>query len=345
MARKSAIAAMATAAVAALVVAVAIGYWWLAPPPRFSMPRTVAIREGEPFRAVARALADAGVVKSATATLLYGEFTGAARHVKPGEYQFRGGETVAEVMHHLVAGNVVSVTVVIPEGLTLHQIAERLSAAGLVCQPEFAREARGGALVRALGLGPLGAEGFLFPATYKFSPHATVNQILQAMLERFYRTLTPQVERRMFALGLDDRGLVTMASIVEKEARVPGERPLIAGVFYNRLRIGMPLQSDPTAEYSLDGPPRSAVAAVHADGEFNTYVHPGLPPGPIADPGLSSLKAALYPARTDFLYFVARPDGTHVFSRSFAQHKRAIAMIRDAAARTPPQPLAAHHGH
>jgi UPF0755 protein len=180
---------------------------------------------------------------------------------------------------------------------------------------------------------PLGAEGYLFPATYKFSPHAKTNDVLVAMLARFYQVLTPQVEERMFAVGLDARRLVTMASIVEKEAKAPTERPLIAGVFYNRLRLGMPLQSDPTAQYELDGAKESAVTAVHTSSAFNTYDFAGLPPGPIANPGLKSIEAALNPAQTDSLYFVAREGGTHVFSKSYDQHRHAIALERK------PQPL------
>src|SRR5262249_9283752 len=245
-------------------------------------------------------------------------------------------------MKHLVAGDFVVVTVTIPEGLTVSDIAERLSAAGLVCQSEFEEAARHGPLVTALGLMPLGAEGYLFPATYRFSPHVTQNEILAAMLTRFERVLTPQAESRMFELGLTPRQMVTMASIVEKEAKVQGERPLIASVFYNRLRLGIPLQSDPTAEYSLDGV--SAAAAVRTPSAFNTYEQAGLPPGPIANPGLSSIEAALYPAHSDFLYFVARDDGTHVFSKSFNDHKRAIAQIRRTVAhRTDRErPLAGH---
>jgi UPF0755 protein len=122
--------------------------------------------------------------------------------------------------------------------------------------------------------------------------------------------------------------MVTMASMVEKEAKAPGERPLIASVFYNRLRIGMPLQSDPTAQYNTQGVIERAATAVRIPSAFNTYAIAGLPPGPIANPGLSSMRAALYPAHTDYLYFVARNDGTHIFSRSFAEHERAIAEIK-----------------
>jgi len=186
-----------------------------------------------------------------------------------------------------------------------------------------------------LGIGPLGAEGYLFPATYRFSPRATTSGVLAAMLQRFFAVLNPRVERRIFELHVTTRELVTMASIVEKEAKVPTERRLISGVFYNRLRLHMPLQSDPTAQYSLDGDTEPAARAVHTPSAFNTYDFVGLPPGPIASPGLPSITAALYPAQTDYLYFVARKDGTHIFSRSLQDHNRAVASLRKTAARPP----------
>jgi UPF0755 protein len=251
-----------------------------------------------------------------------------ASQIKPGDYAFKGGERIPDVMRHLVRGDFIVVTVTIPEGLSVHEIAERVALTGLVCEDEFENAARNGAIVRALGLMPLGAEGYLFPATYKFSPHAKTNDVLAAMLARFYQVLTPEVEERMFAVGLDPRRLVTMASIVEKEAKAPAERPLIAGVFYNRLRLGMPLQSDPTAEYELDDAKESAASAVHTTSAFNTYDFTGLPPGPIANPGLKSIEAALNPTQTEFLYFVAQEGGTHVFSKSYDEHRRAIALER-----------------
>ena len=309
------------------VSAAALRQYYAAPAP-FAEPRMVTIEKGQSFRQVARSLKSAGVVRSALVFMLYAQFTGAARRVKPGDYAFRGGERMSEVMRHLVRGDFIVVTVAIPEGLNVHEIAEKIGATGLFCPDDFERAARNGPLVRALGLMPLGAEGYLFPATYKFSPRATINDVLTAMLARFYQVLTPQVEEQMFKQDLDARRLVTMASIVEKEAKMPGERPLIAGVFYNRLRLGIPLQSDPTAEYSLDGV--SAVDAVHTPSAYNTYVISGLPPGPIANPGLKSIDAALYPAHTDFLYFVARDDGTHVFSRTLKEHDVAIQSVHKA---------------
>jgi peptidoglycan lytic transglycosylase G len=322
---KSKVALAVGAGIAAVVAYLTLSYYWLNPTERFSLPRHVTIAKNERFAEVARDLADAGVVRSEIALRLYGQITATARQIKPGEYAFAGGERIAEVMRHLVRGEFLTVTVTIPEGLTLHQIAERLGEAGLVCPDEFERAARSGPIVRAIGLMPLGAEGYLFPATYRFSPYAKTGDILAAMLERFYRVLTPEVEERMFALGLTARRMVTMASIVEKEARMPGERPLIAGVFYNRLKLGMPLQSDPTAEYGLEDETMRAAEAVRTPSAFNTYEISGLPPGPIANPGLKSIEAALYPADTGFLYFVARGDGTHEFSKTFDEHKRAIA--------------------
>jgi UPF0755 protein len=304
------------------------------PPSRFTAARIVTVRHGESFVAVARSLAEAGVVRSAGAFVVYAAWRGGAARVKPGDYAFAGGESIRAVLDHLVNGDFMSVVVTIPEGLTIHQIGERLQQAGLTCDSEFDTAALEGPIPRALGLGTLGAEGFLFPATYRFSPRAHTDEVLAAMLERFYAVLTPPVEQRMFDLRLDTRQLVTLASIIEKEARLPAERPLIASVFYNRLAVGMPLQSDPTAQYNLMGEQERAVTAVRAASAFNTYAIAGLPPGPIANPGRSSIEAALYPAHTDYLYFVARNDGTHVFSRSFKEHQLAIENQKRIAAAT-----------
>jgi UPF0755 protein len=311
----------------AIALAGAVDYYFVSPTPAFSPPRIVSIRKGESLRRIARDLADNGIIKSPLPLLLWAKLSGEAARVQPGDYAFAGSEGVADVMRHLVNGDFMTVTVTIAEGLTVHQVALRLEQAGLVCDSQFEDAARHGALVEALGLGPLGAEGYLFPATYRFSPLATTDTILATTLARFYAILTPPVEEQMFRLGLDARELVTLASIIEKEAKVSGERALIAGVFYNRLRLKMPLQSDPTAQYSLDGEISRAATAVHTPSAFNTYMIPGLPPGPIANPGLSSIRAALYPVATDYLYFVARNDGRHVFSRSFVEHQRAIAAI------------------
>jgi UPF0755 protein len=322
-----------------LAVGFALGCWYylFAPTARFVPSRVISIRKGESLTTVAHQLADAGVVRSALAFALYSEMSGKAGRLQPGDYAFAGGERVRDVLRHLVNGDFMAVTVTIPEGMTVHQIGQKLEEVGLVCDNEFDAAAFDGKLPQELGLGPLGAEGFLFPATYKFSPLAKnksekTDEILAAMLARFFAVLTPEAEERMFELELTPRELVTLASVIEREAKVPGERPIIASVFYNRLALGMPLQSDPTAQYNFAGETMRAVAAVRAPSAFNTYDFAGLPPGPIANPGLLSIRAALYPAHTDYLYFVARNDGTHIFSRSFKEHERAIEEVRRIAA-------------
>jgi len=303
---------------------------WFNAGPRFTQPRIVVIRPGESFKSIALKLRQAKIVRSAWLTIIYGHFSGVDRELRPGEYAFAGGERIDQVLAHLAKGEALVVAVTVPEGFTTRQIGERLERSGLVCANDFVRAAAHGAVVNLLQLGPTGAEGYLFPATYRFSPGASADQIVAAMLERFYDILTLDVEEREFSLGITTHQMLTLASIVEKEARIPAERPLIAAVFYNRLRLGMPLQSDPTAEYSPDGVSRSAYQAVHTPSPFNTYDFVGLPPGPIASPGLAAINATLYPAHTDYLYFVARNDGTHIFSRSLPEHQRAVAALRKA---------------
>jgi UPF0755 protein len=298
------------------------------PTETFTTPRTVTVENGASLHEVARRLKAAGIIRSEYALILWAEFSGQTRRIKPGEYDFTGGESLGAILNGLTSGAFAAITVTIPEGLTVRQIAQRFEQAGLVCQSDFEQAAGDGPLIMAVGLGPMGAEGFLFPATYRVPRHADAPEIVAMMLTRFYENLTPAVENRMFAAGLDVRQVVTLASIIEKEAKVPGERPLIASVFFNRLRLGIPLQSDPTAQYNLEGVSQPATIAVHMRSQFNTYDFAGLPPGPIANPGASSLNAALYPATSDYLYFVARGDGTHIFSHTLKEHEHAIAMLR-----------------
>ena len=322
-----------TLIVSFLMTAGGFYYLWLAPTPAFNPPRVVSIKKGDTVRTITERLQSAGVVRSAFIARVYARLSGQAARLQPGDYAFKGDERVPEIIRHLANGDFMVVTVIIPEGLTVYQIAGRIEQAGLACAIDFVRAARDGPLVRALGLAPLGAEGYLFPATYSFPPSARVGTILATMLERFFEILTPRVEERMFKLGLTERELLTMASIVEKEAKLAPERSLIAGVLYNRLRLNMPLQSDPTAQYNYQGSIDSALQAVHTPSAFNTYDFVGLPPGPIANPGLASIMAALYPAQTDYLYFVARDDGSHIFSRSLEKHNRAVALVRKRGAR------------
>ena len=303
-------------------------YFFFQPGPPLDSPRVVSIRHGERLKSIAASLERAGVVRSALALSIYAQASGAASRLQPGDYRFSGGEPIGAVLGHMVRGESIVITVTIPEGSSVRQIGRRLEMARLLCDWKFVEVARNSLLPKALGLTPLGVEGYLFPATYRFPPSASADEILAALLRRFFAQLTPEVERRAFDLGLSTRELVTLASMIEKEAKVPTERPLIASVFYNRLRLHMPLQSDPTAQYSFEGVVGKAEQAVHSPSGFNTYDFSGLPPGPIANPGWSSIHAALYPAPTAYLYFVARTDGSHIFSRTLKEHDRAIASLR-----------------
>ncbi len=303
-------------------------FLFLVPGPSLESPRLVEIKRGQGLKSVAASLERAEIVRSALALGLYARLSGGANRLQPGDYRFAGGETIPEVLGHLVRGESIVITVAIPEGSTVRQIGERLEMARLVCDWKFVQVARTSQLPKALGLAPIGVEGYLFPATYRFAPSASPEEILAALLKRFFALMSPPVEERAFEMGLSTNELVTLASIIEKEAKVPAERPLIAGVFYNRLRLHMPLQSDPTAQYSFEGVTGRAEQAVHTPSAFNTYDFAGLPPGPIANPGWDSIHAALYPTSTDYLYFVARKDGSHIFSRTLKEHDRAIASLR-----------------
>ena len=317
-------------AIVAILALAAVGaaYFFIPPGPALETARIVTIKRGERLKAIATSLERAEVVRNELALRIYARLSGAASRLQPGDYRFAGGETMAAVLGHLVRGESIVITVTIPEGSSVRQIGRRLEMARLICDWKFVAAARNSRLPKALGLTPLGVEGYLFPATYRFPPSASADDILAALLERFFAHLNPQVEQRAFDLGLSTRELLTLASIIEKEAKVPTERPLIASVFYNRLRLHMPLQSDPTAQYSFEGVIGPAEQAVHSSSAFNTYDFTGLPPGPIANPGWSSIHAALYPAPVNYLYFVARKDGSHIFSRTLKEHDRAIASIR-----------------
>lgn len=214
-----------------------------------------------------------------------------------------------------------TVKVTIPEGFELREIAALLEEKGIVSKSDFLSELQNGKF--DYDFLPRGNhyEGYLFPATYDLSPEMTPHQIIEMMLGRFDIMLTDEYKARANELGYSINDIVTMASIIEREAALPAERPIISSVFYNRLNIGMKLQSCATVEYILEK--RKSVLSVDdtkIDSPYNTYLHPGLPPSPIASPGEESFKAALYPADTDYLYFVADGSGGHRFSKTYEEH-------------------------
>ena len=300
-------------------------------PIRFTVPT------GAGMSTITDTLAQRGIIDNATAFRLYARAQGAASSLKPGVYELRAGTAWSEILQKLVAGDVVTVTLTIPEGWTAAQIAERVASVSGVPADSVRDYLLSEETARELELPGPTLEGYLYPATYRFPAGASVDEVVRALVRRYRQAWTPALRARADSAGLTEREVVTLAAIVEKEAKQWGERDTIAAVYRNRLRIGMPLQADPTVQYAL-GEHQSRLLYSHidsvADNPYNTYTNRGLPPGPIASPSSGSIEAVLAPADIDYLYFVARPDGSHVFTRSLAEHnaaKRSSRRAREAA--------------
>lgn len=286
----------------------------------------VTIEPGASLAEIAAELEREGVVWSALATRIEGRRAGLASRLQAGEYELSPARTPAELLRQIAEGRVRTIEIVIPEGWSARQIAERLEAAQLCERKTFLALVDDPMLAADLGVEGPGLEGYLFPATYRFPRRSDARTIARAMVERFlvaWRPLAPEAA----ALGLAMRPAVTLASIVEKETASDAERPLVASVYRNRLARGMKLDSDPTVIYGIPNFDGDLVRAhlEDASNRWNTYARPGLPPGPIASPGEASLRAVVRPVASEYLYFVARGDGTHEFSRSYDEHRRAVA--------------------
>lgn len=294
----------------------------------------VTIPEASSSGEIGAILEDNGVIRSTMAFKLQVKKDGVASELKAGTYYFEGTYSLSEVIDALVSGPAVSgEKVTIPEGYNQKQIIDLLVSKGLVTEDEFLDAAANG----DYGYDYLPAagdsqrlEGFLFPDTYYISEDDSAEEIIAMMLETFNSYYTDEWKARVEELGLTASEWVTMASIVEKEAAVESDRPIIAGVFYNRLKLGMLLQSCATVQYAL-GETKSVLSDedVQIDSPYNTYINYGLPPGPIASPGYASLYAALYPTDSDYLYFVAKPNGEHIFSVTYEEHLAAKAAIEN----------------
>lgn len=294
----------------------------------------VQIPAGWSTRQIAGELRSAGLVRSSRGFQLWAVVTGQASALKAGEYRFGYAMSIPGIVGRIARGQVVLHPVTVPEGYTIRQIGELLAAKGFADPRRF--EA---AIDAAAGQGAIPdawlprrkpvlrelLEGYLFPDTYSLYRGISEAEIVRAMLSRFKTTFGPAFEARAAELGMAVANVLALASIIEKEARAPEERTVISGVFHNRLRIGMKLESCATVRYVMKDPHAPITEREMAiDSPFNTYVYYGLPPGPICSPGLASIQAALYPGQVDYLYFVAKPDGTHAFARTFAEHQQNI---------------------
>ncbi len=296
----------------------------------------VVITRG-PFREAADSLARAGVIRSPLAFRVYARLVGGDRGIKAGTYVFPAGVTWGELLEDLRRGHGLELSVTLPEGLALSQSLPRLAQALQVPAESLEAAVRDSALRARLAVPTPTLEGYLFPDTYRFPAGTPAGVIVETLVQRFESAWTPAMTARLDTLGLTRHQVVTLASIVEEEAKVDSERPIIAGVYLNRLRKKMPLQADPTVRYALDKyTDRVLYRDLKTDSPYNTYRYPGLPPGPISAPGAKSLAAALHPADVPWLFFVAHPDGHHEFTRTFREHAAAIRETKaERAAREP----------
>jgi UPF0755 protein len=290
------------------------------PPVRVTIPPRATLAT------VTDTLAKRGIVGSPGRFRFYAKWKGDAGKVKPGIYEFRAGDDWGRILDKLVRGDVVKAKIVVPEGWTARQIAARIATELGGNADSIHALLADTASARKYGVPGPTLEGYLYPATYAVPLGTRVDRVVGEMVARYRRAWTPRMRAQLASSGMTERDAVTLASIVEREAKDWRERPTISAVYHNRLRLKMRLQADPTVQYALGQQHARLlyrdIASV-ADDPYNTYTHAGLPPGPIASPSQGAIEAALQPAPADFLYFVARPNGTHVFTRSLAEHEAA----------------------
>jgi len=316
-----------------LLAAVATAFWLYVvahrPYQGYSGGETfVDIAPGSSPQAMARVLSEAGVVANPTAFRVAVWVRGAGRRLQAGEYRFDAPMPPTAVVDKIVRGDVFLQPVTFREGLTINQMAAIFEERGFGARAEFVAAAANAEAVKDLDPQARDLEGYLFPDTYALPRRTTAAQLAARMVARFEKALTPEVRAQASARGLTVRQLVTLASLVEKETAKADERPLVAAVYANRIKIGMGLQCDPTVIYALERAGRYTGNLTRADLQFdspyNTYRYAGLPPGPIAAPGAASLQAAAEPADVPYIYFVSRNDGSHVFATTLAEHNRNV---------------------
>ena len=322
-----------------LLLAIAVGAagagWWArdrltTPYAAFGAQEVfVDLPPGSSVSAIANRLVAAGVLPDTITFRLAARYTGADRRLQAGEYRFAGPSTPLAVLNRLASGDVYTHAVTFREGLTMFEMAETFERSGLGSAADFLTAARDRTRVDARDPRAKSLEGYLFPDTYKLPRSSDADDLVDAMLARFDKVFGSTLQDEAAGRGMSVREVLTLASIIEKETGRADERTKVAAVYHNRLKIGMPLQCDPTVIYALmlgnrwNGNLRKV--DLQMDSPYNTYVVRGLPPGPIASPGRASIEAALRPADVNYLYFVSRNDGSHVFASTLAEHNRNVA--------------------
>ena len=297
------------------------------PPSREKAWKEIQVTEGMSFKAIAAALQKEGIIRYRGYFEIIGRLQGITRKVRTGYYGFGSHMSLWEVLDALRKGKIIEYEVVIPEGYNLYQIGWTLTGTPLISSDpnDFIKVATDKQFANELGIEADRLEGYLFPDTYFLPKGITVTDIAKRMVQRYKDVFTDDLRKRAKELGLTEHQIITLASIVEKEAKVGSERKRIAAVYHNRLKQGMKLQADPTAVYGL----KAWITKISAQDlkrktPYNTYRHKGLPPGPIANPGRGDILATLYPENVDYLFFVAQGDGSHFFSKDYSEHGKAI---------------------
>lgn len=291
----------------------------------------VTIPAGVSAGKVANMLAENGIIHSAFGFRLLTKISGKSDKLKPGAYELDPSMAPIAIINKIANGECSESWITFPEGFTVTQIAERIEEERIGKADEFFQNALyNGANFQTNFPHPGNSlEGYLFPDTYLAPSGSPSNKIIEDMLKCFERKVAVPMSEDIQKSGMTLHEAITLASLIEREARVPADRPLVSAVLHNRLKINMRLQCDATVLYALgQHKDRVLYSDLEVDSPYNTYKYPGLPPGPIANPGLASIKAALRPAQVDYLYYVARPDGSHIFSRTLAEHQQAIKIAR-----------------
>ncbi len=290
--------------------------------------RIVDIKKGDGVWTIANKLKKKGIIKSRWVFILEALRTGLYNKIKPGEYAFYTYQNLDTILKILVKGRLLSHKITIPEGLTLWEIADILDKNGICKKEEFLKLAKDPEIAKQFGLPGPTLEGYLYPDTYYFHKYTNPVLVMKKMVDNFWKHWK-KYEKIAEKKGMSLKEVITLASIVEKEAIYSREKPIIAAVYLNRLKRGMPLQADPTINYALKDFRRLYYKDYYSvKSPYNTYLNHGLPPTPICSPGEKSIRAVLFPAKVPYLYFVAKGDGTHYFSRTYREHLRAIRLVR-----------------
>ena len=305
------------------------GFWLLTQPTGAYPPRPIVIPAGASAQRIGEILERENLIHSATVFAWIVRLKGLGQQLEAGTYHLDGSRTTGVTVLDLLKAPVHTRRATIPEGMTRHQIAGHLQLGGLADSARFVAASEDPTLIRQLGIGAASLEGYLFPETYFLDLNADEGDIVEMMVAQFRSVFADSLITRLTDIGMSLHEAVTLASIIEREAATASERPVISGVFQRRLKLNRRLESCATIEYALGTrKKRLTNADLQVKSPFNTYRHRGLPPGPIGNPGRAAILATLYPVETEYLYFVARGDGTHVFSRTNKEHERAKRQIR-----------------